>query len=57
MHPNKRLNRGKERLLEPEKIFIQEVASAWKSIVKDRVAQKKAKYRELAADLANQLSG
>ena len=38
-------------------IIIMEVACAWEPIVKGREAQKKAKYGELAADLANQWPG
>ena len=45
------------RLLELKKIVIQEVACAWETIVKEREAQKKAKYLELVADLANQWPG
>ena len=45
------------RLLDPKKIIILEVACAWEPIVTEREAKKKVKYRELAAELANQWPG
>ena len=45
------------RMPEKRTIIIMEVACAWEPIVKTREAQKKAKYGELAADLANQWPG
>ena len=45
------------RTQNPKTIINLEVAFAWEPIVKKREAQKKAKYRELAADLANQWPG
>ncbi len=45
------------RMIKEKTIIIMEVACAWEPIVKRREAQEKAKYGELAADLANQWPG
>ena len=40
-----------------KKIWILEVACAWEPLVKEREDEKRAKYQELARDLANQYEG